>query len=147
MGFEDAQSFVGLAVKRGCVHYADSDRQVPNLDEKTISNEELISLLLLGETTFEPMAIRCAAQLVSKTDPQSLVRAANRERTGRILSYIAIAGEQHDTENAEFWRNLRIGLGPQKPVKPGVLPHWSRFVSDPGMVRGKRATPVWLKAK
>jgi hypothetical protein len=93
------------------------------------------------------MAIRCAAQLVSKTNPVRLGLVAARERTGRILSYIADAGERYDSENAVFWQTLRSNLGPQKPVKPGVLPHWSRFVSDPGIVRGKRMTPVWLKAK
>jgi hypothetical protein len=147
LGLGDPATLIGLAVKRGCSHYAAAGRPPPDFDDKAITNEELVSLLLLGETAFEPMAIRCAAQLISKTNPVRLGQVASRERTGRILSYIADAGERYDRENAGFWQTLRSNLGTQKPIKPGVLPHWSRFVSDPGMVRGERKAPVWLKAK
>jgi len=147
LGAGDPDALIRLAVKRGCIHYAGAGPSLADVNESAITNEELVALLLLGENPFEPTAIRCAAQLASKTDPIRLGRIASRERAARVLDYIASEGERHDSDGADFWRTLRRSLGPQKPVRSGVLPHWSRFVSDPGTIRGKRMPAVWLKAK
>jgi hypothetical protein len=104
----------------------------------------LVSLLLLGSNDFEPIAIRCAAQLAGECDAERLARVAKRERVGRPLAYIARAGTVHDPSNELFWMKLLAGLGEQSPVNEGVLPHWSRFVSQTGISRFGGGTVQWL---
>jgi hypothetical protein len=144
-GLGSAQDFVRLAVARGCSHYSgifpelESD---PGFD--AISNEELVALLLLGSNEFEGMAIRCAAQLASRCDLKQLSAIARRERVARPLAYIARAGRIHDQMRKDFWDELIILLGEQPPVADGVLPHWSRFVSQTGVTRNGGENVQWL---
>ena len=144
-GLISAENFIQLAVARGCRHYAPA---FPPLGDDpgvtAVPNEELVSLLLLGSNDYEPIAIRCAAQLACECDAERLVRVARRERVGRSLAYIARAGIVHDLSNKEFWRTLLAGLGEQPPIIDGVLPHWSRFVSQTGVTRYGGGEVQWL---
>jgi hypothetical protein len=144
-GLDSTAKLVGLAVARGCRHYAPA---YPPLKSDpgfaTISNEELVALLLLGENEFDPIAIRCAAQLAGSCDTGKLVQIAIRERIGRTLSYIADAGMAHDAVSEDFWIQLKAQLGDQDPVIEGVLPHWSRFVSQTGLTRNGGGSVTWL---
>jgi hypothetical protein len=145
LGFNTVGDFIRLAVARGCRHYASSfppAERDPGFE--AILNEELVALLLLGENEYEPIAIRCAAQLTSRCDVEKLARVARRERVGRVLSYIATAGHTHDVENRSYWVRLEILLGKQEAVADGVLPHWSRFVSQTGVTRNGGGNVQWL---
>jgi hypothetical protein len=145
LGINTVRDFIRLAVARGCRHYAsiytpaDSD---PGFS--ALSNEELVALLLLGENEFDPIAVRCAAQLVGRCNAESLALVAKRERVERVLSYICDAGTIHDASNSFFWIRLRALLGAQDPVAEGILPHWSRFVSQTGVTRNGREHVQWL---
>jgi hypothetical protein len=146
-GISTVTELVQLAVARGCSHYAGifPDSAVdPGLG--AISDEELVTLLLLGEHPFEPFAVRCAAQLLTSCDGVRLARLAERERVARALSYIVEAALAHDPEGAQIWRTLRAALGTQRPVPAGRLPHWSRFVSQTGVTRRGPGRIVWLTA-
>lgn len=137
--------FIRLAVARGCRHYAPAyppAERDPGFE--AISNEELVALLLLGENEYEPMAIRCAAQLAGRCELEHLVRVAQRERVARVLSYISDAGIAHDPEHKEFWMRLRMLLGTQDFIAEGILPHWSRFVSQTGVTRKGGGNVPWL---
>jgi hypothetical protein len=144
-GLNSAKNFIQLAVSRGCRHYAPAfPPQGDDPGTSAVPNEELVSLLLLGSNDFEPIAIRCAAQLACECDAERLARVAIRERVGRPLAYIARAGIVHDPSNEEFWKTLLAGLGEQPPVREGVLPHWSRFVSQSGVTRYGGGEVQWL---
>jgi hypothetical protein len=144
-GLYSASDYIRLAVARGCRHYAPA---YPPADsdpgENSISNEELVALLLLGSNEFEPIAIRCAAQLAGDCNVAQLARVAKRERVGRPLAYIARAGSTYDTSKKDFWSELLGLLGEQSPVPDGILPHWSRFVSQTGVTRFGGGSVQWL---
>lgn len=145
VGLDSPSDFIRLAVARGCKHYApafppiESDPGVA-----VISNEELVALLLLGSNEFEPIAVRCAAQLAGDCSIKPLARIAKRERTERPLAYIAKAGSAYDESNGAFWDELLSQLGSQHPVADGILPHWSRFVSQTGVTRMGGGSVKWL---
>ena len=144
-GLQTPSDFIRLAVARGCRHYAPAfEPNESNPGIESISNEELVALLLLGSNEYEPIAIRCAAQLSGGCDVELLARVAKRERVGRPLAYIAKAGGTYDESNREFWSTLLNLLGEQHPVREGVLPHWSRFVSQTGVTRSGGGSVQWL---
>ena len=144
-GISSPSDFIRLAVARGCRHYSGIFPEI-GVDPgfAVISNEELVALLLLGSNEFDGMAVRCAAQLASRCDPRLLSEMAKRERIGRSLSYIATAGAMHDSTRVEFWTALLKLIGRQTPVADGVLPHWSRFVSQTGVSRKGGEKVQWL---
>lgn len=144
-GLAGLRDFVRLAVARGCTHYAslyppaESD---PGLEN--ISNEELVALLLLGSNEFEPIAVRCAAQLASKCQASLLAIVARRERICRALAYIAKEGQMRDSDRKDFWGELLTLIGPQREVPAGTMPHWSRFVLQTGVTRSGVGAVQWL---
>ncbi len=145
VGLRSTSDFIRLAVARGCRHYAPA---FPPFESDpgfaAISNEELVSLLLLGSNEFEPIAIRSAAQLAGRCDVEQLARVARRERVSRPLAYIAKAGSDHDLAQKNFWSKLLNCLGEQSPVADGILPHWSRFVSQTGVTKSGGGSVQWL---
>jgi hypothetical protein len=147
-GLKSTADFIKLAVARGCSHYAPA---YPPLEHDpgnaAISNEELVALLLLGSNEFEPIAIRCAAQLAGGCNAKQLAQVAKRERVSRTLAYIAKAGSMHDSSHKDFWDELLGLLGEQPPVADGVLPHWSRFVSQTGVTRYGGGRVQWLHCR
>jgi hypothetical protein len=146
VGLSSTEDFIRLGVARGCYHYGPgypASKSDPGLG--IISNEDLVALLLLGSNVYEPFAIRCAAQLISTCDAKRLAFVARRERVGRSLAYIANAALKHDATSNGFWRDLLDCLGEQAPVPDGIMPHWSRFVSQTGVTRDGQETIKWLK--
>jgi len=144
-GLQSPTDFIRLAVARGCRHYAPAVEPIesdPGI--KSISDEELVALLLLGSNEFDPIAIRCAAQLAGDCDPHQLANVARRERVARPLAYIAKVAKTHDAANTDFWTKLLVLLGEQHPVVEGILPHWSRFVSQTGVTRSGGGSVQWL---
>ena len=139
---------IRLAVGRGCRHYRSAVPQGPPIEipRSRLSDEELVALLLLGEQPYEPFAIRCAAQLARSPhiDPARLVRLARHERVGPVLAHIARAGLAHDLAAGDFWQAVLNGLDTSPVPDEARLPHWSRFVSMPGIQRNEPAEPVWL---
>jgi hypothetical protein len=111
---------------------------------EAISNEELVSLLLLGSNEFDPFAIRCAAQLISSCDANRLAFVARRERVERALAHIATAALEHEADNKEYWAKLLERLGKQSSIPEGIMPHWSRFVSQTGVTRDGAGNIKWL---
>lgn len=148
LGLDELPALMCLAVARGARHYAsvhppaDSDPGVAAL-----SHEELVVLLVLGSHPFDPFAVRCAAQLLSRCDFHRLGRLARQERVERVLGHIARAGITHDEAHADRWRELLESLGHPAPVAPGRLPHWSRFVSQSGVTRQGGSRVDWLHAR
>ena len=64
LGVYGLDAFIELASIRGCDHYRPfSPRGVLDPGQERLSDEELTILLLLGENSYDPKAVRCAAQL------------------------------------------------------------------------------------
>lgn len=82
------------------------------------------------------MTGRCAVE--------ELAKVARRERVGRVLSYITKAALIYDVKNRTFWERLEMVIGKHDPVVDGVLPHWSRFVSQTGVTRNGGGDIQWL---
>jgi elongation factor G len=88
-------------------------------------------------------ATQGAATFVSRFG--HLAELAIRHKTSRVLSHIAHAGSLHDPEGNEFWKTLLSRLPSASFREPEVdLPHWSRFVSMPGLQRNGPAPIRWL---
>jgi hypothetical protein len=136
---------IALAVSRWCSHYT----SLPVLLASSVcslGDDELTILLLSGENPHEPTAIRCAAQLARSPsiDPARLAKLAVMEKCERVLSHIACTGVDHDPDGTPFWRDLLRHLPPIAPQTEPHLPHWTRFVSMPGIQRSGTAPTLWL---
>jgi hypothetical protein len=147
LGLYGIDSFIQLASKRGCHHYSNpqhSDITDPGLAQLT--NTELTILLISGENSYEPMAIRCAAQLdrSQDVDPIRLATLATRQKADRVLHHIARAGINHDPLGHSFWSTILITLPDHPPRPEPHLPHWSRVVSLSGYLRGGIQKSTWL---
>lgn len=148
LGLCSVDDLIAAAVARGCGHYRSGTRPVSDLPQaEALGDDELVILLLLGENAYEPVAIRCAAQLVRspRVDPIRVARLARLEKTGRVLAHVARAGLEHDEpEAASFWQAI-IDRLPGEVLRPEPdLPHWTRFVAMPGLQRGGVAPTRWL---
>ena len=147
LGIRSVGDMIQLAAARGCRHYSTGkDRTDISVAPEALGNDELTILLLIGENPYDPMAIRCAAQLARSPGikPSRLARLAVMEKCERVLAHIARAGLQHDPDGASFWNELLAILPAPPPRKEPDLPHWSRFVSMPGIQRTGPAPTRWL---
>jgi hypothetical protein len=135
-----------VAVERGAKHYQRNFDPTLPADLPAISDEEIGVTLCLGQMPDNPWLVRAAAQLLSspKIDPARLARLAEMERVEPVLLHIAAAAEKVDG-TLEPWATLRRALHPRRAIRPDVLPHWSRFVSQTGYTPAGRGQHVeWL---
>lgn len=147
LGLVGMDALIAAAVARGCDHYRSASKSLPKAPPvEVLGDDELVILLLVGENAYEPMAIRCAAQLARspRIDPLRLARLARMEKTERVLAHIARAGLEHEREAASFWQTLMDHLPGTIPRSEPDLPHWTRFVAMPGLQRGGVAPTRWL---
>lgn len=146
-GIATIDDAISLAVSRGCHHYV-SEKQPPVSDPgpEKFTTVELIGLLLLGNQPYSPLAIRCAAQLMTSADAPAelLVKLAEKERFQDRLRYIAEEALSRNAPDPEKWRKICDSIDEGVAVVPGVLPHGSRFVSSSGFHRGKMMPDRWL---
>jgi hypothetical protein len=147
LGVHTVNDMIRLAAQRGCRHYAPQpDARSLSISSGQLGDDELTILLLVGENPYEPAAIRCAAQLARspRVNPARLARLAIMENCERVLTHIARAGAGHDPEGTSFWIDLLNRLPASPPREEPALPHWSRFVSMPGIQRSGPAAIRWL---
>ena len=102
--------------------------------------------MMSGGRAYEPMLIRCAAQLIrgDSVDATRLAFLAKKEKAERVLAHIAHAGIEHDPKGMAFWCEVLGQLPDCEARTEPKLPHWTRFVSMPGWQRGKTREPEWL---
>ena len=113
-----------------------------------MSNEEIGVALCLAHLDYNPQHIRVAAELLSAAanDPFKIAHLAGQERCGPVVRYIAQCGAQAEPGNP-FWQTLLAETRPAAPPRPGVLPHWTRFVSLSGLNRRLESSCQWLRPK
>ncbi len=150
LGLGSVDLLEGLAVARGCWHYRN-----PNLlparevSESDFTNEELAIALLSPCLPYSPHTIRLGAAMLGSTgnDILALARLAVAEHCVAPVRYIARAGLQFEPNNM-FWRRLLDDLPETSPVKEGVMPHPTRFVSMTGITRqGVRPVTIWIRPR
>lgn len=147
LGIHSIEDIIHLAVTRGCRHYRIDDATAAvDVPTTSLGDDELTILLIIGENVYEPTAIRCAAQLARSPSiqPARLARLATMEKCERVLTHIARAGVNHDPEGSRFWRDLLDSLPTAPARQEHALPHWTRFVSMPGIQRSGIAPTRWL---
>lgn len=154
VGLVTPDDLLHLAVARGCSHYQQPDDQGRLLGSRTsrISNLELALAMVTAAQSFDPMLVRCAAQLLSGVDisVEAIARLAMQERAVQVVRHIAKAGLEMDLMGQDKWRRL-LGILPAAPEVPeGRLPHWTRFISQTGITRHNgllERTPrtIWLR--
>ncbi|MCF6311087.1 MAG: hypothetical protein L3J39_01425 [Verrucomicrobiales bacterium] len=154
LGFANVEDLIQLAIKRGCHHFKnvlpprlDSVEGIQEPGLEKLSQDELVILLLHGNNRNEPIAIRCAAQLLKSKliSPRRIAFLAIQERCETPLKYIAQYGAHHDLADLDFWNiilNSLAGRGSRPPE--AILPHPSRFMINPGLQRGTIQKPFWL---
>lgn len=137
-----------LAVQRGCRHYAQCDEPVTDLaSESEFTNEELAIALLDVALPYDPESIRCGAAMLSAAGsrPERLAALARQERSELPVRYVAEAGQRYESANP-FWRELLQRLPGTTVIKPGLLPHPTRFVAMTGFTpRGRELVVEWLR--
>lgn len=147
LGVATLDQAIALAASRGCRHYRNAvQTPAPPVSRDDLPDDELVILLLLGEHPYQPLAIRAAAQLArsSRIQPRRLAALARQQRTERVLTHIAHAGCRHDEPGRAFWSELLEAMKSAPERAEPALPHWSRFVSMPGIQRKGPVAPVWL---
>lgn len=145
LGIHSVDDMIALSALRGCNHYMRDTSSVP-VPPNELGDEELTILLIVGENSYEPTAIRCAAQLARSpfVNPANLARLALMEKCERVLAHIARAGIDHDADGADFWHDVLNRLHAPPAREESALPHWTRFVSMPGIQRSGPAPIRWL---
>lgn len=149
-GLHDIEGLIHLAVLRGCRHYQDTvpARMVQDPGQGGMSDDELSILLLHGNYRYEPMGVRCAAQLLKSSfiSPARVAFLAIQERCETPLRYITSKAMEHDQEDLARWEEMFDALGEHgAPPVSGVLPHVSRFMINAGIHRGQIIPPQWLQ--
>lgn len=154
-GLSDPDQLRRLAVVRGCAHYRniDDSSYPPDPGQEVVSDAELAVAMVSGAQEFDPLLIRCAAQLLSgdAVPVELLARLAIQERAVAVVRHIAQAATELDAENAARWQRL-LALLPSARTAPaeGRLPHRSRFAVQTGVRRSEGLLErgifsVWLR--
>jgi hypothetical protein len=148
LGLHGSKELCLLAVQRGCRHYAQGDEpDEPLASHEQFSDEELAIALLHPSLPHDPHRLRCGAAMVAsdQNDPESLAHLARQERAVPVLRYVAESGRRYEPENP-FWNRLLSLLPATPPIKPGVMPHPTRFVAMTGFTpRGREFVTEWLR--
>lgn len=148
LGLPTLESWMQLAVQRGCTHYRNGMDPVLDPGKEQISNAELAVALLLGENETNTRAIRLAGQLMGgETSTGELVKLGTMERVLRRIRYIAERGREVEPE-VPLWQELCRKLPPDG-YPSGLLPHRDRFTTQSPVRRGKLGEPPalnWLRA-
>ena len=157
LGLANADALLRLAVKRGCTHYRPPDFDASAVaDPGTVrfSNLELAIALCSGAQDYEPLLVRCAAQMLGADGiaPPEVSRLARMERCEAIIRHIAETAAQSDVGHEVFWREILANLGTRRAPRQraGILPHRSRFMVETGVTSSKRPHPpltIWLRPR
>jgi hypothetical protein len=150
VGLHSPELLESLGVARGCWHYRSPDLvTAPDISESDFSNEELAAALLSPSLPYSPHTIRVGAAMLGATgnDVTRLVRLALAEDCVAPVRYIANAALRFEPDNS-FWRQLLDRLPETPPIKEGVMPHPTRFVSMAGITRaGSRTVTIWIRPR
>ena len=149
LGLSVLDALASEAIARGCYHYAPAfDHGLEShLSEREFPNDELAMALLTVANQYDPRVIRIGAMMLGarENDPRDLARLAVWERCECVVRYIATCALRYEPDSP-FWMELLEALPSGPMPKDGVMPHHSRFVSDPGLIAPRTfGKPTWLR--
>jgi len=155
LGLSAPDGLLRLAVRRGCTHYAPPDYDTVPTHEpgrERLSDLELAIALCSAAQQYNPVLVRCAAQLLGADgiSAAALVRLARMERCESVIRHIAQAGAKADVGRELFWHEVLSQLPARDTPRAGVLPHSSRFMVQAGLTGPKRAgaaRQIWLRPR
>ena len=131
LGITDPKEWQTLAIQRGCNHYSAVSDPIEDPGLSILCNEELGLALLLGELSYDPQAIRVAAQLLSgEINLEKILRIAKLERLEPLLHRLAKDILSFGIEHKNWKQILDATFA--KDFPEGVLPHPTRYVVDQG---------------
>lgn len=137
-----------LAVLRGCAYYdhgAPPPRVVVSRDQ--LPDVELAIALLHPGMPYDPQRIRLGAAMLASLDnrAEDVAWLAKTERCEPVVRAVAEAGGAFEPSNS-FWVQLLARLPPGLPMRPGVMPHRTRFVAMTGVTRrGSGTVATWIR--
>ena len=144
----DAERLERLAIQRGCDYYDSGEAAPPpHVSTEQFSNAELAIALLNPALRYNPQTLRLGAAMLSAegNSPEQIARLAVMERCEAVVRYVAEAGQKFEPQNP-FWTRLLQLLPLTPPLKPGVLPHPTRFVAMTGFTRqGPGLVTEWIR--
>jgi hypothetical protein len=144
----EARELERLAIQRGCDYYHSGEPLPPPvISGEQFSNAELAIALLNPALRYHPQTLRLGAAMLSAegTTPESIARLAKWERCEAVVRYVAECGKRFEPDNP-FWATLLRLLPPTRPLKPGVVPHPTRFVAMTGITRrGVETVVEWIR--
>ncbi len=138
LGLKAPDDLWTLAVQRGCRHYRRGNEPTGELVPlQTFSNEELALALLNTAGVYSSHSIRCGAAMLGAAgnDAGLVARLALHERSEAVIRFVAECGKTFEPDNS-YWPALLSLLRPCPPIRPGVMPHPTRFVAMSGYQRG-----------
>lgn len=150
LGLSSPALLESLGVARGCWHYRSPDLiPAPDISESDFCNEELAVVLLSPSQPYSPHTIRVGAAMLGAdgNNVSKLAQLVRAEGCVAPVCYIANAGLRFEPDNV-FWRQLLDLVPETPPIREGVMPHPTRFVSMTGITRaGSRAVTVWIRPR
>lgn len=139
---------LGVAIARGCTHYAPLWPNLSHDDSDWLPHEVLGCALLRGVADAETFqAIRCGAMVLSDlhNDPALIAAAAERLAVLSRVAHLSQLG-LHGDDQPEFWMQVRRRLPDLSSPEAEFLPGLSRLRLETGQAgpdQGGR--PVWLR--
>ena len=139
---------IGIAVKRGCRHYA-AFVSAPLPEERpAIPHEVLGCALLCGPAdvdTFQAIRVGCMVLSDKWNSPELIAAAAAALKVADRVAHIARLGLVGDTL-PEFWRAVLACLPMTNNTEGDFLPGLSRFRSETHMTGlGRGPSFTWLR--
>lgn len=141
------EELLGIAVARGCRHYAPFlPADVAAINDPEIPHEALGVALLRGPTdaaTFQ--AIRCGAMVLSdlENSPHAIAEMSQQLGVAHRTAHIARLGLAADMQ-PDFWQQVLREL-PSAVAEDDFLPGVSRFTSETRQPGGRSSVRVWLR--
>ena len=140
---------LGIAVARGCDHYAAWIAPRLAVDRPDLRHEALGCALVRGPADLETFqAIRVGAMVLSdhRCEPAVVVFEATSRGVGARVAQIARIASDHDPERRDYWQRLLCELPESDPAEAAFLPTLSRYSAETGKIGlGRGAARVWLR--
>ena len=106
---------------------------------------DIFNLPVRALATTDQAALGAAMLAAEGNSPAVIARLAVRERSERVVHYVATLGEQVEPGNL-FWSEILARLPKFDPPGPDLLPHLTRFVAMTGYTRRGRETVMqWIR--
>ena len=142
---------LGVAIARGCDHYAPFVPPAHAIDRPEIPHEVLGCALFRGPADLDTFqAIRVGAMILSdsRCDAAAVASAARALGVAPRVAQLARLASNYDREQIAYWRALVPLLPAPDPSEANYLPTVSRFTVETGKTGpGRGPARIWLRTE